>query len=132
MFNYYHLFIQFFAWIAASLYKKLKKMIDESSQFNSWVKAKFHDKKRFLDISITQKTFEKLKKTLIFILIFIHINFNHEFILYIDIYYKEIMEILYQISIEDNKKYSILYISWKFNIHEVKYVAIKLECLSMI
>ena len=34
IFNYYHLFIQFFAWIIISLYKKLKKIINKLFQFN--------------------------------------------------------------------------------------------------
>ena len=38
----------------------------------------------------------------------------------------------HQVSVEENKEHPILYISWRLNVHEVKYVAMELEYLDMI
>lgn len=86
-------------------------MKNESSHHDIHVRAKLHEQMKFPNTSTTKTIFTQLQKTLTFTPILIHTNFDHEFILYIDIYYKEIAEILHQISIKDNKEYFILYIS---------------------
>src|SRR5438045_651136 len=103
MFNYYQLFIQFFAWIAAPLYEGLKKTKNEPSHSTSRARVKLHGKMKFPDTPATRKAFEQLKEALASISVLIHTNFDREFILYINACYEGVAGTLHQISVEDNK-----------------------------
>jgi hypothetical protein len=114
------------------MYEGLKKAKDEPSHHDARARAKLHGRMKFPDTPATRKAFAQLQKALASAPILIHADFDREFILYIDTCYEGVAGALYQISMEDNKEHPILYISRRLNVHETKYAATELECLSMI
>jgi hypothetical protein len=130
MFNYYQIFIKHFIWItAAPLYDGLKKQHDEPSHHDLKARARIHSKQQFPDTPETREAFRMLHQALGSSPVLIHPDFEREFTLYIDACARGITESLHQISLEDQIKHPILYISRRLNKHESKYTVTEMECL---
>ena len=132
MFNYYRIFIEHFAWIAAPLYDGLKKQPDEPSHHDLKARARIHGSRQFPDTPETREAFRLLQQALASSPVLIHPDFEREFILYIDACALGLAGNLHQISLEDQKEHPILYISRRLNKHESKYTATEMECLGLV
>jgi hypothetical protein len=132
MFNYYRIFIQHFAWIAAPLYDGLKKQFDKLSHSDPKIRAWVHSNRKFPDTPETRNAFRLLQQALASSPVLIHPDFEREFILYIDACALGVAGNLHQVSLEDGKEHPILYISRRLNKHESKYTATELECLGLV
>ena len=132
MFNYYRIFIEYFTWIIISFYDDFKKQFDEFSYHNLKARIRIHDKQQFSNTPKIREIFRLLQWILASSFILIHPDFEREFILYINIYTHDIIKSLYQISLKNQKKYLILYISHRFNKYESKYIIIEMKYLEFI
>ena len=88
MFNYYRIFIEHFAWIAAPLYDGLKKEKVENPASTTNLSKKtlsaIHGRNKFPDTLATRDAFEKLRQALMSAPVLINPDFDKEFILYTD------------------------------------------------
>ena len=91
-----------------------------------------HNKQQFPNTPKIRETFRLLQQILASSLVLIHPNFEREFILYIDACAHDIAETLYQISLEDQKEYPILYTSHRLNKYESKHTTIEMKCLEFV
>jgi hypothetical protein len=135
MFNYYRIFIEYFAWIAGPLYDGLKGSEIESTSavINSkQSQSVIHGRNKFPDTPATREAFEKLRQALTSAPVLINPDFDKEFILYTDACGIGIAGNLHQIWDEDGKEHPVLYISRRLNSHEAKYTSTELECLGVV
>jgi len=86
----------------------------------------------FPDTEEIRKAFEILKARLSSAPVLMHPDFEQEFILYTDVCRKGIGARLYQVSLEDNKLYPILFISRQLKDAETRYLATELKCLELV
>ena len=155
-FNYYYDFIPRFAEIALPITKAMgqnkksrvdnrkasaitsKRASTEASaetgkqRISPKEMAKAHYTLSFPDTEEIRKAFEILKAHLSSAPVLMHLDFEREFILYTDACRKGIGAGLYQMSIEDDKLYPILFISHQLKDAETRYSAMELECLSLV
>jgi hypothetical protein len=133
MFNYYRIFIEHFAWVAAPLYDGLKKQSSEQPlPTDPRLRAKLHGRCKFPDNPETRGAFRLLQQALASAPVLIHPDFEKEFTLYVDACAIGVAGNLSQISSQDGKEHPILYISRLLNSHEAKYTSTELECLGTV